>query len=128
MSQQCAAGVADPCVKLDKATHGLPRSGFDWFAHAGRVLMEELGWSRAHGAGSVYTKPEAKLAMHVDDCVMAGRPHAWRRDWPAIVKRIKLGGGLRDMAVSLESSTRFAAWGCLRCSSALRSRSAQRRS
>ena len=87
-----AQEASDPCFKLEKAMYGLPRSGFDWFAHCDSMLTGELGWERLRGVDSVYTKRDAVLALYVDDCVLAGGPHARRREWAAAQPRITLRG------------------------------------
>ena len=95
-----AAGVARsrrdgcqyPCVKLERAIYGLPRSGFDWFAKVDDVLTSKLGWSRMPGVDSVYTKKQALLALYVDDILLAGPPKDRRREWAQLQQEITLGG------------------------------------
>ena len=82
----------DPCVKLDRALYGLPRCGFDWFAAFDKILTEQLGWSRVTGHDSLYAKTDALMAVYVDDVVLAGTPHARRREWAAISAQLKLKG------------------------------------
>ena len=50
------ASMRDPCVRVKKAMYGLPRAGFDWFAYADELLVNQLGWSRHCGVDSVYHK------------------------------------------------------------------------
>ena len=84
------ANHRDPCVRLERALYGLPRSGFDWFAEFDRILVEDLGWSRVPGHDSLYQKTDALLAVYVDDVVLAGTPHARRREWAAVSRALKL--------------------------------------
>ena len=86
------AGLKDPVVKLDRALYGLPRSGFDWFSHCDEVLTKKLGWERLSGSDSVYVKGDAVLAVYVDDIVMAGTPHARRREWKTLQEHLTLRG------------------------------------
>ena len=81
----------DPCLRVCKAMYGLPRAGFDWFAHCDEVMMT-LVWQRHHGVDSVYSKPDAILAVYVDDMLLAGTPHARRREWAALRDVLKMRG------------------------------------
>ena len=80
-----------PCLRVRKAMYGLPRAGFDWFSHCDKALTD-LGWQRHSGVDSVYYKTEAVLAVYVDDLLLAGTPHARRREWAAIRRKVKLRG------------------------------------
>ena len=85
------SAARDPCLRVRKAMYGLPRAGFDWFAHIDGVLVA-LGWSRHSGVDSVYTKTDAVIAVYVDDILLAGTPHAKRREWAAIRGKVRLRG------------------------------------
>ena len=85
------AAAKDPCLRVRKAMYGLPRAGFDWFAHIDQVLVK-LGWARHSGVDSVYTKTDAIIAVYVDDLLLAGSPHAKRREWASIRAHVKLRG------------------------------------
>ena len=84
------SGVRDPCVKLQKALYGLPRSGFDWYAAFHDMLTKQLGWSVVPGYDSVYRKKDALLAVYVDDVIVAGTQRARRREWAALSAVVKL--------------------------------------
>ena len=81
----------DPCVRVRKAMCGLPRAGFDWFAYCDTKLVS-LGWKRHRGVDSVYYKQDAIMAVYVGDILMAGSPHARRREWAALSRDVKLRG------------------------------------
>ena len=81
----------DPCVKLERALYGLPRSGFDWFAKIDELLTDKLGWARLPGVDSVYTKKQAMLALYVGDILLAGAPKDRRREWALLQEHVKLG-------------------------------------
>lgn len=83
--------LGTPCLRVQKAMYGLPRAGFDWFAHCDSVLVDKLGWERVPGLDSVYKKADAMLAVYVDDLLLAGTAHARRREWNALREHIKLG-------------------------------------
>ena len=85
------SGVRDPCLRVRKAMYGLPRAGFDWFAHCDALLVAQ-GWERHAGVDSVYRKTDAMLALYVDDIVLAGTPHGRRREWAAIRSAVRLRG------------------------------------
>ena len=91
VSPEKTAGVADPCLRVQKAMYGLPRSGFDWFSHADDTLTK-IGWKRMAGVDSVYLKDDGLLALYVDDLMLAGPAHSRRREWAAIRRTIKLRG------------------------------------
>ena len=84
------AKLRNPCVRLKKALYGLPRSGFDWFASFDGILTEQLGWARITGYDSLYAKADALMAVYVDDLILAGTPHARRREWAAVGTELKL--------------------------------------
>ena len=84
--------MRDPCVRVKRAMYGLPRAGFDWFAHADEVLVERLGWSRQNGVDSVYHKKNLFFALYANDIMLAGAQHDWRREWAAPRKEVKLRG------------------------------------
>ena len=88
--RESLAKLKNPCVRLKKALCGLPRSGFDWFASFDSILTEQLGWARISGYDSLYTKGDALMAVYVGDLILAGTPHARRREWAAVGTALKL--------------------------------------
>ena len=95
--RQAVAAKKDPCVRVRKAMYGLPRAGFDWFSHCDQVLLG-LGWQRHKGIDSVCQKTDAILAVYVDDLLLAGTPHARRREWASIRKVLKMRGDPEDLS------------------------------
>ena len=55
-------------------------------------MTSQLGWSRASGLDSVYSKPGAILAVFVDDAIIAGTRRARQREWAALGAVLKLRG------------------------------------
>ena len=91
------SGVRNPCLRVRKAMYGLPREGFDWFAHCDALLVAQ-GWKRHSGVDSVYRKTDAMLALYVDDVVLAGTPRARRREWAALRSAVRLRGDPEPLA------------------------------
>ena len=65
-------------------------SGLDWYATLDSVLTNKLGWGRIAGYNSLYAKDDALMAVYVDDVILAGTPHARRREWAAIGEALEL--------------------------------------
>ena len=97
VQQAALSGVRDPCLRVRKAMYGLPRAGFDWFAHCDALLVAQ-GWERHAGVDSVYRKTDAMLALYVDDIVLAGTPHGRRREWAALRLAVRLRGDPEPLA------------------------------
>jgi len=65
-----------PCLRLHRAMYGLRRAGFDWLAHAERIL-ESQGWLAIRDyCDSLYMKSTSSgmllLALYVDDLLASG--------------------------------------------------------
>ena len=78
-----------PVLRLRRAIHGLRRSGFDWMAHATRVLRHH-GWKdHPDHADSLFTKGSGKsllmLAVYVDDFLAAGDETLLRAEFQAFM-------------------------------------------
>lgn len=65
-----------PCLRLRKAMYGLRRSGFDWMAHAERILVAHQWIPIRDYVDGVFYKPTSKgpllLCIYVDDLLASG--------------------------------------------------------
>ena len=92
MPRDNAAAARGPYFILDRATYGLPLSGFDWLAHCDQLLTSKHDWARLRGVDCVCVKGVAILAAHFDDLALAGGPHARRRECAALQSQLVLRG------------------------------------
>ena len=65
-----------PCLRLHRAMYGLRRSGFDWLAHAERILISQQWIPIRDYCDSLFVRPSASgllmMALYVDDLLAAG--------------------------------------------------------
>ena len=79
-----------PCVRLERALCGITIPVFDLFAEFGRILVDDVGWVRIPGHGNLCKKTVGLLAVYVGGIVLAGTPHARRRELAAMSRALKL--------------------------------------